>query len=334
MAYVIGLLLVLVAAGEITARMMGYRPYKEVVQSIEVTPAGRFYQDDSLLGYKGKPGEFDLLLNDSLRFHVSHDAEGWRKTGPDSLDQDSLPEIWMLGCSFTHGYGVGDAENYPAILQQRMPSYRIRNYGMDGYGTLQNYLLLQDLLARGKKPFAVVLGYGGFHDQRNTANRYWHKALHGQRIADDLQYPYARLDAQDSLHVHYGKIGYHPFPFQRMLALASLIEERWNRSEEDGLRSKAVTEVLIQRMVDASHDVGAHFVMAGIYRHPDTHEKLKVFAMDHVPTIDISQDLDDPALRILPGNGHPNAAAHARMAASLHDYLVAQVFDQKKLPNP
>ncbi len=332
MAYIIGVLLVLLIAGEITARFMGYRPWHETVQTMQVVPEGRFYQADSILGYKGRPGKFELLLNDSLRFTVTHDADGWRKTGPDSLQGDSLPEIWIFGCSFTHGYGVNDADNYPAVLQSMMPHFRIRNYGMDGYGTLQNWLVLNQLLQAGKRPATVVLGYGAFHDQRNTANRYWHKALHGQRIADSLRYPFIRLDKKDSLILHYGHIAYHPLPLQRQLALLSLVEKRWNDSEDQGLRSKFVTEVLIQRMVGASRDAGAHFVLAGVYRHPETEKMLRTFHLDNVPTVDISQDLADPDLRILPGNGHPNAKAHAMMAQVLYDYL--QVHDLPTNANP
>lgn len=319
----VGVIVLLIVAGEITARCMGFKPWREHIQTIAITPEGRFYQDDSLLGYRGKPGRYDLLLSDSLRFTVTHDVDGWRTTGSDTVQ--GLPEIWLLGCSFTHGYGVSDGDEYAAQLQTKLPQYRIRNYGMDGYGTLQSWLLLRDQLGRGHKPFAIVLGYGAFHDQRNTANRYWHKALHGQHIADSLLYPYIRLDKNDSLHIHYGKIGYHPLPLQRYLAMMSLIEERWNHSEDQGLRSKFVTEVLIQRIADASHGAGAHFILAGVYRHPETTAMLKTFALDRLHTVDISQDTDQPALRILPGNGHPNAKAHGLMAEALYQFLLTKI---------
>ncbi len=325
-AYFVGVLLVLLLAGEITARCMGFKPWRETIQTIQVRPEGRFFQDDSLLGYRGRPGKFALLLNDSLPFTVTHDAQGWRQPLADSAAQDSLPEIWVFGCSFTHGYGVNDGQDYPAQLQTMLPGYRVRNYGMDGYGTLQNWLLLGNLLAQGRKPHTVVLGYGAFHDQRNTANRYWHKALHGQRIADGLRYPYIRLDKHDALQIHYGPIAYIPLPLQRQLALLSLIEERWNHSEDEGLRSQFVTQTLIKRMVDASHQVGSHFVLAGVYRHPETLAKLHIFELERVHTVDISQDLQDPALRILPGNGHPNAIAHHKMASALFDFLQGTVF--------
>lgn len=325
-------MVVLIVAGEITARCLGHRPWKETIHTITVSPEGRFYQDDSLLGYRGKPGTFELVLNDSARFTITHDADGWRTTGSDTTT--GLPEIWLLGCSFTHGYGVSDGEDYAAQLQRKLPAYRIRNYGMDGYGTLHNWLLLKDLLGKGKKPFAVVLGYGAFHDQRNTANRYWHKALHGQRIADNLQYPFIRLDKNDSLQVQYGKIGYHPLPLQRYLAMVSLIEERWNHSEDQGLRSKYVTEVLIQRIADLSHGAGAHFVLAGVYRHPETGSMLTTFKLDRMHTVDISQDLDQTDLRILPGNGHPNAKAHSLMADALYQFLMAKIILPPQSPQP
>lgn len=320
--YVLGVAILLLVVGEITARIMGHRPWQEDIQAIKVEPGGRLYDKDPVLGYRGRSGTYEVTLRDSLQFTVTHDSQGWRHPRANS---DTLPEIWILGCSFTHGYGVSDGDEYPAQLQQLLPSHRIRNFGMDGYGTLQNWLTLRDLLAQGSRPKAVVLGYGAFHDQRNTANRYWRKALHGQQIADGLRYPYIRLDDKDSLHVHYDSLTYHPLPFQRHLALASLIEENWNRSEDKGLRSRYVTEVLIQRMFRLCRDAKASFVIAGVYKHPDTAHMLEVFRLEGIPTVDISQNLDDPGLRILPGNGHPNAQAHRAMAESLATFLQNKV---------
>lgn len=319
--YFLGVVLLLIITGEITARLMGFRPWNFEVQSLKVEPEGRFFQDDDLLGYKGKAGNFKLILKDSLHFEVNHNNEGWRITSIDSSINEARPEIWVFGCSFTHGYGVNDSETYPWLLQTQFPQYKVMNYGMDGYGTLQNWLLLKSLLDAGKRPALVILAYGAFHDQRNTANRYWHKALHGQQIAESMRYPFLRLTDKDSLQLHYGKIEYHPLPFQKQLALLALIEENWNQNEDAGLRSKFVTELLIERMVNASHNAGSKFILTGIYQHPDTEKMLKIFQLSNVQTVDISQDLSQLKLRILPGNSHPNGIAHRLMADKLIQYL-------------
>jgi hypothetical protein len=317
--YILGVIAILVVAGEITARVLGHRPWKEPHQAISIQPEGSFYVADSVLGYRGKPGRFALRLQDSLDFTVTHDSAGWRQS---HTLPDSLPQIWIFGCSFTHGFGVNDAEAYPAQLQGMLPGYHVRNFGMDAYGTLQNWLTLRDLLRKGEKPALIILAYGAFHDQRNTANRYWRKALHGQQIAEGITYPYIRLDENDSLHITYQQLEYHPLPLQRHLAMLSLLEENWNRSEDEGLRSKHVTEILIQRMANASHHAGAQFVLAGIYKHPETVNMLRTFHTEGIHTVDISQDLEHPSARILPGNGHPNAASHRKMAEALHSYLM------------
>ena len=319
--YFLLVILLLIVAGEITARAMGFRPWKPQVQTIKVEPEGRFFQDDALLGYKGKPGHFKLLLQDSLKFEVTHNSEGWRICMPDTIAADTRPEIWIFGCSFTHGYGVNDSENFPWLLQTEFQQFKVLNYGMDGYGTLQNWLQMKKLLDQGRKPALVILAYGAFHDQRNTANRYWRKALHGQEIAEDISYPFIRLNDKDSLITQYSKLDYHPLPTQTWLALPSLIEENWNKNEDAGLRSNFVTEALIEKMNVASANVSAKFLLAGIYQHPETSKMLKIFHLANTPTVEISQDLNRPELRILPGNGHPNAAAHQLMANQLISYL-------------
>jgi lysophospholipase L1-like esterase len=320
--YVVGVSVLLLFAGEFTARIQGFRPWKPEIQKLEVKPGGSFFQPDSLLGYKGRPGRFELLLKDSLSFVVTHDEAGWRLSS-DSADQQQKPEIWIFGCSFSHGYGVNDAEAYPWLLQTELPRHRVCNFAMDGYGTLHSYLQLKDLLSRRQPPALVILAYGAFHDQRNTANRYWQKALHGQEIAEGISYPFVRLDENDSLNIRHDQLSYHPLPFQRHLALLSLLEENWNHNEDQGLRSKRVTEVLIQKMLEASRAKGSKFLIAGIYKHHDTEQMLRIFHLENVPTVDISQDLSQPELRILPGNGHPNAKAHALMAMQLLEYFNA-----------
>lgn len=320
LVYLVGVSILLLFGAEFTARMMGFRPWKPEIQSLVVQPGGRFFQPDSLLGYKGKPGRFELLLKDSLHFVVTHDEDGWRICR-DSIEEAQKPEIWIYGCSFSHGYGVNDKETYPWLLQSALPQFRVRNFAMDGYSTLHSYLQLKSGLKKGRPPVLVILAYGAFHNQRNTANRYWQKALHGQQIAEGISYPFVRLDENDSLHIRHDQLGYHPLPLQQHLALLSLLEEKWNRSEDRGLQSQRVTEVLIQRMFETCKKHKINFLLAGIYQHHDTEAMLRLFHLENVHTLDISQDLNKPELRILPGNGHPNAKAHALMYTQLADYL-------------
>jgi len=72
--------------------------------------------------------------------------------------------VAVLGDSTTFGYGVSDDESYPAVLEallnDRDPdhSYQVLNFGVAGYGTTEEALVLEHK-ALPFEPDAIVVGY-------------------------------------------------------------------------------------------------------------------------------------------------------------------------------
>ena len=121
------------------------------------SPLYNFHESDSYLGWIGKPGvrvryhrpEFDTL--------VLHDAEGWRAPDP-PRPSNPARRILVLGDSFTWGWGVTQGELFTDHLQARLgPAVAIYNRGAIGFGTAQEYLLLQRELARTKYDAVVLM---------------------------------------------------------------------------------------------------------------------------------------------------------------------------------
>jgi hypothetical protein len=320
--YPLFLIVVVLVAGEIVVRIMGYGPWQPSEQSFSVKPDGPFFQADSVLGYVGRPGQFDLTLGNEVEFTVTHDADGFRLTSYEqAADTLNRPEIWIFGCSFTHGFGVNDQDNYPWMIQEQFPQYKVRNYGMDGYSTLQSLYLLQRELKLKKAPELVILAYGAFHDQRNTSNRFWRKVLHGREVVKGLTYPQVRFNDQDSLVMGFSKLEYQPFPLMQYSALSHYLELGYNAREDAGLKSAVITQNLIMRFVETCRSVKVSVLLAGIYRHEGTGQMLSYFEGKGTSVLDISQDLEQEDLRIMPSDGHPNAKAHRKMANILGEWL-------------
>jgi hypothetical protein len=322
LGYPLYLLVILLVAGEVTVRVMGYAPWLPEQHNFSVVPEGPFFRADEQLGFAGLPGRFEVTLQDTLHYTVTHNAEGYRITEPanvkDTLDR---PEIWIFGCSFTHGFGVNDDESYPWLLQERFPAYKVRNLGMDAYGTVHACLQAEEMLGRGLRPALVILAYGAFHDQRNVNSRFWRKVLQGREMVEGLTYLQARFSGEenaDRLTVKNAPLDYQPFPLMRYSALSHYLEMSYNNRQETELRSKEVTMALIGNLREMLNREGeTPFLLAGIYRHPDTGKLLEHFARQGLSTVDISQDLDQPGMRILPSDGHPNAKGHRMMADEL-----------------
>lgn len=111
------------------------------------SPLYSFHESDSYLGWRGSP-------NVRLRYHrpefdtlVRHDADGWRQPEPPRPAHPAR-RILVLGDSFTWGWGVSQGEVFTDQLQARLPAtVAVYNRGVIGFGTAQEYLLLERELA-------------------------------------------------------------------------------------------------------------------------------------------------------------------------------------------
>ena len=301
--------------GEIALRITGQQAWNPPQRKLEVLePGGHFFEKDPLLGYAMRPGKMKVQMDGKHIFHANHGPDRYR-LGPQVAD--SLPEIWVFGCSFTYGWGVNDAEAYPSVLQEMLPDYRIRNFGVSGYGTFQNLLEYERLLKTETRPVLVVLAYGSFHEQRNTCNRYWRKAIASQEVIQGLEYPWIRFGEGDSLIRGKMPLTYSPFPLMRFSALSHFIELKVCQYEDQGLRSKEVSYRLILDFQQKSRKQGIPFLLAGIWQNPGTSQMLQKAQSEGIRQLDISEDLSDPNLRIMPEDAHPNDIVHRRYAERL-----------------
>jgi lysophospholipase L1-like esterase len=125
-----------------------------------------FYEVDPELFWRLAPSM--TVRGEATSFHTN--AHGFRGPELPALGGDAVV-ILAMGDSVTFGYGLADAETYPALLQaglaNRWPgrSVRVVNAGVPGYTTHQGRVALPDLLRR-LDPEVVILCYG-FNDARN-----------------------------------------------------------------------------------------------------------------------------------------------------------------------
>jgi hypothetical protein len=85
-------------------------------------------------------------------------------------DRGGSPRILFIGDSFTWGFDVEAKDRFTEILRQKMPQADIVNAGVPGYGTDQEYLLLEKMWDA-IKPDVVVLMYCSDNDRfDNTTN--------------------------------------------------------------------------------------------------------------------------------------------------------------------
>ena len=329
--YALFLIVLVLVTLEVGLRILGRRPWEPTTQSFTVSPGGHMFQADSVLGFVGRPGSYRAQIGEEVKFSFTHGEDGFRVM-PEPPTDSLLPEVWLLGCSFTHGYGVDDTATWAWHLARAFPTYRFRNFGMTAYGTLHSRLVLARALAdtaRYGRPRLVVLAYGDFHQQRNTADRYWRKALSGRAAADSLDYPYAIWRDSSQYDIGRTRLAYHPWPGQQYSAFIHWLEDGYNAREEQALHSRALTGTLIREIAGLSRAAGAHFLLSGIWEHPGTTDMLATMARAGIETSDWSLAADDPYVFLF-DDPHPNAEGHAQIATRALPVLRDILADDKR----
>jgi hypothetical protein len=156
---------VAVVAGEVALRTVFARRLALVQDERNL-----LYRYDSVLGWFPVAGSSNQFVG-THRITVVNNQQGFRAAADYSLD--NRPRIVFLGDSFVWGYDVEVAERFTEKLEAKRPEWKIYNFGVSGYGTDQEYLLLQQWFDA-YRPQVVFLMYGDETDDAdNATNQRW-----------------------------------------------------------------------------------------------------------------------------------------------------------------
>lgn len=118
-------------------------------------PLYSFHDSDPVLGWRGRPNVRLRFRRPQFDVVIAHDARGWRRPDPPPPPAPDR-RVLVLGDSFTWGWGVPQGAVYTDRLQRALPATAIDNRGVNGFGTGQQYLLLQQELAARRYDLVVV----------------------------------------------------------------------------------------------------------------------------------------------------------------------------------
>jgi hypothetical protein len=321
------LIALFLASAEAVTRLRGYKPWSPVKLNVKVVPGGKLYRKDPALGYTNIPGKFRIYLPSGYSFTATNDADGLRITHPPAETRGAAkkPEIWIFGCSFTYGWSLDDDRTYPWALQTMLPAYEVRNFGVNGYGTLQALMQFRKALEKRGKPDIVVLAYASFHEERNTFLRQRRKYMVPYNSLGPIEQPYARLGRDDRLEIHSEPASFTEAPLMRRSAFVNFLETYYDtKIETRRERSNLVTRMLIMEMTRECERRGIKFVLAGILDTVSTRLIVHDFGRAGGAAFDISVNLDAPGNNNLPHDYHPSAKAQRIYAEKLFAGMVGK----------
>ncbi len=111
---------------------------REALQLVQDERNLAYRYDDELGWFPVKNGK--TIFQGSQFIHVEHNERGFRD--PEHVIEDK-PRLMVLGDSFVWGYDVEEEDRFTEVLRKKLPGWSIYNLGVSGYGTDQEYLLLQ-----------------------------------------------------------------------------------------------------------------------------------------------------------------------------------------------
>lgn len=106
----------------------------------------------------------------SREITYSHNELGLRE---DPISYHSKYRVLVLGDSFTWGFDVEQDERFTELLSKQFPAIDWVNAGVNGYGTDQQFVLLQQLFPV-LKPDAVLLLFFGENDRIDNSTNQRH----------------------------------------------------------------------------------------------------------------------------------------------------------------
>ncbi|MGD9646089.1 MAG: hypothetical protein AB7U73_10270 [Pirellulales bacterium] len=343
--FAVGLALLLAivtcVAAELTVRALGYAPRGEARFNERVEPGGSLYRTHPTLGCQMRPGHYRVTMGTGYSFSATHMANSLRVTAADDRSDlaDDRAEIWVLGDSFAYGYGVDDDQSFPWRLQAQMPDFKIVNFGVPAYSTVQSLVQLREALAAGGRPRAVVQLYFAEHDSRNTMLRGRRQIFHFWNRLGELTPPYARLiDGQ--LRVVTGERLYRPFPFVKQSAAMNAVEQiyvEWEKQRAKAMDHR-VTEAVIEEMAQLCRTSGTVLLVAGFSPEPETTSLIEYCQRHGIAADNIQYDWNDPENTNWPADRwHASPLGYQRMADNLECKLKLELLAedyQSRLTDP
>ena len=153
--------LVTLVALEIMLRVVDLRELRETLSEESLA-----YDFDADLGWMPVPGSVGTVQSFRTT-HYKHNSLGLRD---EEVSLDAKPAIVFLGDSFVWGLDSEANERFSDLLKPRIPDHKILAAGVSGFGTDQEYLLLQRIWPK-VKPAVVVLIFCAQNDRQDNERR-------------------------------------------------------------------------------------------------------------------------------------------------------------------
>ena len=130
----------------------------------------QMFEYDPQIGWRffsNKKGH--IVYSGEARHWIKTNSLGFRDNSPPSNNQK---KILVVGDSFVSNIAIKDSQVFTEVMEQSLKSTSVMNFGVNGYGQVQEYLLLKKWLDK-IKPDLVILMIYIRNDFNENMGGYW-----------------------------------------------------------------------------------------------------------------------------------------------------------------
>lgn len=304
---------------EILLRILGYTPLVDnrAVAKIISTPSPMFCENESY-GYAYCPGEFKVVLNESLEYKLSTNEFGFRSNATNS--EYANASLAIFGCSFFSGMGIDDQDVLDVVLGTLVDSMQISNYAIPGHGMTTQLAQLKDLIDSKNPPSIAVFEIASFHLVRNPGAYTFLKNF--ASIKDKpVKYLTANLKEGDELIFEVIEVESKVSFLEQKSSLAFLVKKFLKRNEYSESYLLNLENALIKEAYSYCKENEIRAVFMVITKDDLSQKIMDEMDLEAIPYVLSQVDYNKDSFNLNPYDQHPNALAHRIYAEEIYEFI-------------
>lgn len=288
--------------------LAGFLGIAEIILRMAGISFPRFYQSDPELGFRLRANEEGWFRSEG-RTYIRINRHGWRDREHSERKPESTMRIAVVGDSFAEALQVAQEDTFWAIMEQQLQQrgcwnkkrVEVLNFGVSGYGTAQEKLVLQQHVWQ-YEPDIIVLAMFPGNDIRNNSpslepqKRRPFFRLHDGALCRETAF-LAPLPAPSPLKAKLSEFCYRRF---RLYQLASAIKKQLIALHEPAFSPAVMGD---EPGVDTA-----------IYREPATPEWKDAWNITEALLLSIAQDAERHQAHLLVALISPGIRTHPDIA--------------------